>query len=265
MKLGRVRRSIAAFVLVTLVLVVDAPGAPSRALGTFDLNVTFNAGYRFGEEFCPPERRPGMTDCIRFTGAAGVRGLGTVTETYVKYFADVCGAQVVQPERVVFAVKGKGEIHIAMQHPVCAAPAPSEAGPIAGTVTGGTGRFAGASGSLQFRTVVSAASAGPRGFTGSSRDTWTGAIVIPGLEPDLTPPVITATATAARAPKKAKRVRVRYKVGARDAVDGTVAANCQPRSGSRFKIGRTKVTCTATDSSLNKATVIFTVTVKRRR
>ncbi len=259
------RRAIAALVLIALLLAVDAPGAPARALGTFDLNVTFSAAYRFGDEFCPPERPSGTTECIRFTGSADVRGLGRVDETYVKYFADVCGEDVVQPQRVVFEVTGKGEIHVAMQYPVCGRRAPAETGPIAGTVTGGTGRFAGASGNLEFRTVVGAPSAGSRGLTGSSRDTWTGAIVVPGLEPDLTPPVITATATAARAPKRAKRVRVRYKVRAHDTVDGAVAANCQPPSGSRFKIGRTKVTCTATDSSLNKATATFTVTVKRRR
>jgi hypothetical protein len=50
-----------------------------------------------------------------------------------------------------------------------------------------------------------------------------------------------------------------------DAVDGPVLAVCTRRSGSYFRLGRTKVTCGATDSSENSAARSFTVTVKRRR
>ena len=41
-------------------------------------------------------------------------------------------------------------------------------------------------------------------------------------------------------------------------------AVCRPKSGSRFKIGKTTVRCEATDSSANVAKASFTVTVKRR-
>jgi hypothetical protein len=44
-----------------------------------------------------------------------------------------------------------------------------------------------------------------------------------------------------RAPKRAKRVRVRYSVTAQDAVDGSLPAVCTPRSGTFFRVGRTKV------------------------
>jgi len=48
-------------------------------------------------------------------------------------------------------------------------------------------------------------------------------------------------------------------------VDGAVAVSCRPASGSRFKIGRTNVTCSAADKTGNTATARFTVTVKRKR
>ena len=60
-------------------------------------------------------------------------------------------------------------------------------------------------------------------------------------------------------------MRVSYKVTAQDAVDGAVPVTCTPPPGSRFKVGRTKVTCTTgTDSSGNTAMATFTITVKRR-
>jgi hypothetical protein len=54
---------------------------------------------------------------------------------------------------------------------------------------------------------------------------------------------------------------VTYAASARDAVDGPVAANCAPASGSVFEIGTSAVTCTAADRSGNTATRRFDVTV----
>jgi hypothetical protein len=65
------------------------------------------------------------------------------------------------------------------------------------------------------------------------------------------------------APEGVRSVRVAYTVAARDAVDGPRPATCTPRSGSLFKVGQTKVTCTATDRSGNTAKKTFTITVKR--
>jgi putative cell wall-binding protein len=48
---------------------------------------------------------------------------------------------------------------------------------------------------------------------------------------------------------------------ATDLVDGTVAVNCLPASGSIFALGTATVTCTATDTSANQATATFDVTV----
>ncbi len=80
----------------------------------------------------------------------------------------------------------------------------------------------------------------------------------------MTPPTLRgAVNKTVRAPKASKRVRVIYRVIASDAVDGSVPVSCQPRSGSRFKIGRTFVECSATDTSANAKMGRFSVIVKR--
>jgi hypothetical protein len=136
---------------------------------------------------------------------------------------------------------------------------PTNVGPFEFRVIGGSQAYAGASGTLTF---VSSVFATPPG----ARDTWTGTLVAPGVEFDLTPPVLGGLRSrVVRAPKKAKRVRVRFTVTAQDGVDGRLPVTCAPRAGSFFRVGRTRVRCSAEDSSLNLATGSFTVTVKRRR
>jgi hypothetical protein len=49
--------------------------------------------------------------------------------------------------------------------------------------------------------------------------------------------------------------------GTTDAVDGNGTANCSPASGSKFALGTTTVTCSATDNAGNTATSTFKVTV----
>jgi hypothetical protein len=74
-----------------------------------------------------------------------------------------------------------------------------------------------------------------------------------------------AVSRTVRAAKRANRVRVRYAVTATDDVGGSLGAACTPSSGSAFRMGRTRVTCTVTDSSANTSRATFTVTVKRRK
>jgi hypothetical protein len=101
---------------------------------------------------------------------------------------------------------------------------------------------------------------------GRGTETWTGTLVVPGFEFDVTPPTLSgARSKIVRAPNLAKRVRVTYKVTAGDAVDGQVAVTCQPRSGTRFPIGRTVVACEASDTSANIRRAKFVITVKRRQ
>lgn len=124
----------------------------------------------------------------------------------------------------------------------------------------GSGTYARTTGSVTFNTSVFLRD------SRSSRDTWTGTLAVAGVDFDLTLPTFSgAVAKTARAPKGSKRVRVRYSVSALDAADGSVPVLCEPRSGSFFKLGRTSVTCTATDTSGNTRGARFTVTVTRRR
>jgi HYR domain len=200
------------------------------------------------------------------TGTAVIAGLGRVSETYV-FIGDTAPCPPhygkVLATSVRLSVAGKGDLNLAMAgFPECLPAAEATgASPLAFTVTGGTGVYVGASGSG----MATRAATPPSGrITGS--DTWTGTIVVPGLEFDLTAPTISgARSKVVRAPRTAKRVRVRYRVTATDAVDGSVAVACDPRSGSRFKVGRTLVRCSASDGSGNTATARFTVTVRRSR
>lgn len=203
-----------------------------------------------------------------FVGLARVRGLGSATER----FTNIVGKEGnCPPERdvlefttAVIEVAGKGQIDVSMPGPACVHRAPVEVGPLDGTITGGSGAYAGASGSVQFR-----ASVGEFNLAcscGGASDTWSGTLTVPGLEFDVTRPVLSgAISKTFRAPKKAKRLRVRYTVKAKDDVDASVRAVCKPRSGSLFMVGRTVVKCSATDSSANTATAKFTVTVKKHR
>jgi hypothetical protein len=87
---------------------------------------------------------------------------------------------------------------------------------------------------------------------------------VPGHKFDVTAPKLHGSRSkTVRAQNGAKSARVAFKVTATDGVDGAVPVSCRPRSGSRFKIGRTTVRCEATDSSGNTAKAVFTVTVRR--
>jgi HYR domain len=249
-------------ILATTAVPVAGGGAEST---TGTLNLRGTVPFAGGLTPCPPGGGPGEV-CHLNTGTAVIAGLGRVSEAYV-YRADISVCPPFQakvlPTSVRLSVAGKGDLNLAMAGLPDCLPEASVPGasPLAFTVTGGTGVYVGASGS-GIATRIATPPAGR--VTGS--DTWTGTIVVPGLEFDLTAPTISgARSKVVRAPRKAKRMRVRYRVTASDAVDGSVAVACQPRSGSRFKVGRTIVRCSASDGSGNKATARFAVTVRRSR
>jgi hypothetical protein len=150
---------------------------------------------------------------------------------------------------------GKGELGVTASNPSCQLP--GARGSMAFTVTGGTGVYAGATGS---GTIVESGSI----ETGGGQVTWTGTLTVPRLDFDLTPPVVSgARSKTVRAPRKAKRVRVQYAVTAADSVDGPVAVACKPPSGSLFRVGRTRVACTLRIRAAT-AGASFVVTVERR-
>jgi hypothetical protein len=169
---------------------------------------------------------------------------------------------------VRFTVPGKGDIFLAVPGSTeqCLAEGTAQGqslGPTYGPilVTGGSGRYAGASGTFTLEHHLSFTLTGASG-----KDAWAGTLVVPGLEFDLSPPTLRgAVDRAVTAPKRAKRVRVRYQVTAQDDVDGTVPASCRPKSGSWFRIGRTVVRCSANDTSANSVAATFRITVRARR
>jgi HYR domain len=228
------------------------------------LTLVFELQVTYPPTDCPASA-PSSLECYVRTGKGIVRGLGSVDESFA-YFVDNQPAGC-EPDCVRLllgmarlSVPGKGEIELRVGGAGCTSriPPPLRAEE-SFTITGGTGRYVGASGDGTYTDV----SHGPPTWRGT--DTWTGTLIVPGLDFDLTPPTLTGAANRTiRAPRRLKRVRVVYAVTAQDDVDGALSVTCRPRSGSWFTVGRTtRVRCSATDTSGNESTADFAVTVKR--
>jgi hypothetical protein len=213
-----------------------------------------------------PAGAPAGLECFARTGSSIIRGLGNVKVSYpysVESNSAGCAADEVRvlPASVRFTVPGKGEIELRVAGSGCLQRIPPN--PVRGeesfTITGGSGRFAGASGAG----TITHVSNGPPNWGG--RDTWAGTLAVSGLEFDSTAPTMRGAAISVRAPRGKKSARVVYKVAARDEVDGIVPATCRPPTGTLFRIGRTTVRCAATDKSGNTASATFTITVRPTR
>ena len=236
---------------------------PLAGTGTFTLAA--EVPVRYPPKTCPPGTPPNI-ECFARAGFATIPGLGALTESYPYTIDGVpvgCAVDQVRllPATVRLSVAGKGEIDLRVDG-ACLDRIPPA--PVQGverfTVTGGSGRYAGATG----EGTINHTSSGPPDWSG--RDTWNGTLVVPGLDFDLTAPVVTgARNRTVRAPRGRKRVRVRYAVTARDDVDGAIRAACSPKSGAWFRVGRTRVRCSAADTSGNESRATFLVTVKRAR
>jgi hypothetical protein len=235
-----------------------APTSPAKAAGTLRLSHAILAG-RIVQVDCPSQA-VGDTACFRSTTKGVIKGLGAVSEEDLNVVVDPDSDCERWHSNPVLTVAGKGTIELSFDSPGCVVPTTSALNAsLDFSVTGGSGVYAGALGS---GTVLAR---GAPGTTNRNAYTLDGSITVSGLVFDLAAPVLHgAVSKTALAPRKAKAVRVGYKVTAKDAVDGPVRAVCKPRPGSRFKIGRTKVTCSAADSSGNRASARFTLTVKRR-
>jgi hypothetical protein len=247
-----------------------APGAASLASGRADtastgtLSLAASLRMESRADVCPPGT-PSTVECFVRQGTGVVPGLGSVSESY-RYFADqafpTCqqGTVRILETTARFAVAGKGELALSVAAAdECLSSAAGIRSTQSFTVTGGTGVYSGASGSGNVKHAASFTNAGAAGT-----DLWTGTLVVPGLEFDVTPPTITgAIGRTLRASRGAKRVRVGYVVNARDGVDGPGPVACRPKSRSWFAIGRTVVICSATDTSGNTRTAKFVITVRR--
>ena len=259
-----------ALLLTVLVVATTAAApaapAPRSAAETLDVHVRF--GLVSDLVPCPVDILPAdvpadTIECrARSSTTVSVRGLGTVSQTYSWPLAvgpPTCPAGFNKPLAATgrLHIAEKGELTFTLAEGArCALADGAQNEPQEFTITGGTGPFAGASG----RGTVAERSIG--GGVGS--ETWTGSFVVPGLEFDLTAPkFVGVNPKTIRAPKGAKTAKVTYNVKANDAVDGPVPTVCRPKSGSRFKVGRTTVRCEATDSSGNTGKAAFAVTVRR--
>ena len=245
---------------------VAAADGSQATTGTLDMNATLRLVSVLGA--CPPG--VSATGCAARTSTGLFAGLGEVTGTYM-FLIDVgppgcaSGWGKARAYPVRFAVASKGEIHFELaaaaeclnEEQEFAARAPTQMF----TVTGGTGIYEGASGTGAVKRSLATTATGAAGT-----ETWTGTLTVPGLEFDVTQPTLAgATNKTVRAKKGAKSARVTFKVTAQDDTDGGVPVRCNPRSGLRLPLGRTRVTCEATDSSGNRATAAFSVTVRATR
>jgi hypothetical protein len=256
--------------IVGSALAAGAPAARKEAKDTLQLRAVFSVS---GLAFPCPAGTPNTEQCFQFQGQGTVPGLGHVAEQYTATMSNEgSSCQLLSFTPDVLTVAGKGEIDVSI-----VVSAPCTGFPTGFTVTGASGAFAGASGSGNFtpNLVHNGAWVDPEATNDDAyvdpddvrswvTDSVAGMLAVPNLTFDTTPPVISgAVSKTVRVPKHATRVRVSFKVTARDAVDGSVPVVCTPRAGSLFKIGRTKVTCSASDSSANTAAVRFTINVTR--
>ena len=269
----RLRASSPALVISLIALFVALAGIAASpvagvtvATGTLEMNTSLSLVSQLGG--CAPVGV--ASDCAVRTVDGGFPGLGDVTGSYA-FQMDLGSASCPSSLGKVLAypiqleVAGKGAIGVAVSEATDCIPLESvRVQTQAFTVTGGTGIYAGASGGGTLeRALANPRDDGSRhGF-----ETWKGTLSVPGLAFDvIAPKLVGATSRKVVAPRRAKRVRVRFVVTATDDVDGPVPAACRPRSGTRFHIGRsTQVRCSATDTSANAATASFRITVRRHR
>jgi HYR domain len=261
---GPMKRAFLLFAAALGSLAVAAVRADADSVGTFQVNGTF--GTKFDRVDCPAGT-PATTACHRSVSVRAelIPGLGEVTMAYTLVLDDFGSACMhLHAELLPILVAGKGEIDLAARSTGCITP--DQLGgrlfSLELTVSGGSGRYAGASGSgvLDNRNHDQT---GPE--AGSSTITWTGTLNVAGLTFDTTQPQIAGATSKVVKTRLAAGARVRYSVSATDATDGPVPAACLPKSGSVFRVGRTTVTCTPVDSSGNTATARFVITVKRVR
>jgi hypothetical protein len=254
-------RALLLFAAALGALAVAAARADADSVDTFQVNGSFVI--KFDRIDCAAGM-PTTTNCYSSVslGSAVVPGLGELTTAYTLIFDDFAAACGRVHAQIAIVVAGKGEINLATRSTGCITPDElTRFPPIEVTVSGGSGRYAGATGSglLDYQNNETG------GGSGSSRITWTGTLRVAGLAFDTTPPQITGTTSKVVKTRLAAGARVRYAVSASDATDGAVPAVCSPKSGSIFRVGRTTVSCTSADSSGNDVTAHFAITVKRVR
>ena len=180
-------RAVVALLIVAAAVAVAAPRSSSAPQADGTLNLLGTVPVLSLTVVCPPGRTPEPDDCRARTGKALVRGLGLVSETYTWSYRmgpPACPSNLGKPLATTgkLGVAGKGDIHVALADGArCIDQEPLRNEPQSFTITGGTGAYEGASGGGTVERSVSA---------GSGTETWTGTLVVPGLEFDVTRPTI---------------------------------------------------------------------------
>jgi len=256
-------RTVVALLIAAAAVAAAAPRSSSAPHAAGTLNLLGTLPVLSLVVACPPGKTPEPDDCRARTGKSLVRGLGLVSETYTWSYRmgpPACPSGLGKPLATTgrLGVAGKGEVHFALADGTrCIEQEPLRNEPQSFTITGGGGAYEGASGTGTVERSIS---------SGSGTETWTGTLTVPGHEFDVIRPTITgAMNKVVRAKRGAKSARVVFRVTAQDDRDGALATRCTPRSGTKFKIGRTRVRCSATDTSANRATASFVVTVRKAK
>jgi hypothetical protein len=256
----RLSFAVAAVVLFVVLVFSAVAFAVGSTQGTLALNAVFRGPF---EPIVCPSGAPSTTECYLDEGEGGVPGLGPTSLKFTLLY-DLPNGQndpscrLMSTPDATFTVVGKGQIQLSARNPSCQ-PAGTTAisGSMEFTVRGGSGIYAGATGGGTMELVAPF----PNATT-----SWTGTLTVPGLDLDTTPPTISgASSKVVKVKRNTRRARVRYTLTASDAVDGAVPVTCNPRSGAFFPVGKTRVHCSATDSSANRGNASFTITVRRRR
>jgi hypothetical protein len=261
-------RSVVVAAVLAAVLVPLAVGSAVDT-GTLQLRAHFawNFSVQRDDTTCPAGS-PALAICQPHLSTGVVPGLGQVSMAYVyTVFPDpVCAgsAAKVLGYSARFTVQGRGEIDFAVAGLPDCFPAPSatiQSTTQPFTVTGGSGAYAGASGNGVVRHAGAPGLAGTHG-----RDLWEGAVVVDGLAFDVTAPAISgAVGKVVRARHDATSARVVFRVTASDDVDGPRPVTCTPPSGKPFRVGTTRVRCSAADTSGNVSARSFAIVVRRVR
>jgi HYR domain len=253
---GSRKLPILAALLVTLAAAPAVEAQNARSLDTLNLDGVFHVTF---EGAACPAGTPNPSHCYLWAGPGLVPGLGQTRESYLVIVDDWGSACAHAHWTWTATVTGKGEIEAAMQIPGCANQSSPDNVPATFTITGGSGTYAGATGSGTLASKPTETGFG----SGTSIDTWRGTLAVSGLSFDTTPPTLTGARNLRLKAKTKHGVRAYYHLKASDPVDGSLPVTCHPRSGSRFRLGRTHVACNATDADGNTATAHFSVTVHR--
>jgi hypothetical protein len=254
------RTAVPVFLAALAVAAVPTASArDSRSQDTLQLNGVFTATFQTAT--CPTGT-PVTTFCSLWTGAGVVPGLGRAQESYELFLDTADGGCWHASWQWTLTVVGKGEIDAAMQIPSCASQNSPDNVPATFTITGGSSSYAGATGSGTLARKVHETLTRPG--TGTAIDTWQGTLSVPGLSFDTTPPTISRARNLHAKTKTKRGARVTYRLPtANDPTDGNLPVTCRPASGSRFRIGRTRVHCRASDNDGNSASTSFTITLTR--